>query len=112
MSITAQSTASGGAVIPMALTFLGQERTPLLHGRYSEDVGRDLFSAAAELTLDVGWMAYDLGHHSLATRAMSRALRLSRAAPLAGCGEPSFRPRSGRPVARCAARDGPAGRSA
>jgi MalT-like TPR region len=56
------------------------ERSPLLHGRYRDAVGRALFSATAEFTLGVGWMAYDAGKHGLAQRYMAQALRASHAA--------------------------------
>lgn len=69
----------GGAVIPIALAFLQRDLTPMLDGRYDDETGRALFSASAELTLDVAWMAYDLGYHNLAANGMSRALRLSHA---------------------------------
>src|SRR5512132_1914884 len=49
-------------------------------GRYSDAVGRALFSATAEFTLGVGWMAYDAGKHGLAQRYMAQALRISHAA--------------------------------
>jgi hypothetical protein len=39
-----------------------------------------LFSATAEFTLGVGWMAYDAGKHGLAQRYMTQALRMSHAA--------------------------------
>jgi hypothetical protein len=61
--------------------YLHDEVGPLLHdGRYSETVGRDLFTAAAELTRLAGWMAYDLEQHGLAQRYLIQALRLAREA--------------------------------
>jgi hypothetical protein len=56
----------GGAAFPMAVTYLRREVAPLLNGRYVDATGRQLFSAVAGLTLDVGWMAYDAGDHRLA----------------------------------------------
>jgi transcriptional regulator with XRE-family HTH domain len=70
----------GGVALPMALEYLRGEVAPLLHGRYSDTVGRALFSATAEFTLGVGWMAYDAGRHGLAQRYMTQALRMSHAA--------------------------------
>jgi hypothetical protein len=64
----------------MAVEYLRGEVAPLLHGRYTEAVGRALFSATAEFTLGVGWMAYDAGKHGLAQRYMAQALRMSHAA--------------------------------
>ena len=43
-------------------------------------MGRTLFSATAEFTLGVGWMAYDAGKHGLAQRYMAQALRMAHAA--------------------------------
>ena len=39
-----------------------------------------MFGVTAELTLDVGWMAYDNADHLLAADYMGHALRLSHAA--------------------------------
>jgi transcriptional regulator with XRE-family HTH domain len=70
----------GGVALPMAVEYLRGEVAPLLHGRYNDAVGRALFSATAEFTLGVGWMAYDAGKHGLAQRYMAQALRMSHAA--------------------------------
>jgi transcriptional regulator with XRE-family HTH domain len=70
----------GGVVLPMAVEYLQGEVAPLLHGRYNDAVGRQLFSATAEFTLGVGWMAYDAGKHGLAQRYMAQALRIAHAA--------------------------------
>jgi len=70
----------GGVALPMAVEYLRGEVAPLLHGRYRDAVGRALFSATSELTLGVGWMAYDAGKHGLAQRYMAQALRMSHAA--------------------------------
>jgi hypothetical protein len=70
----------GGVVLPMAVDYLRGEVAPLLGGRYRDAVGRALFSATAEFTLGVGWMAYDAGKHGLAQRYMAQALRMSHAA--------------------------------
>lgn len=77
----------GGTAFPMAVTYLRREVGPLLEGRYGDAVGRALCGAVAELSLDVGWMAYDAAGHRLAHRYMSQALRLSHAAGdrLLGC---------------------------
>lgn len=63
------------------------EAAPLLLGSYSDDVGRSLFGAAAELTRLAGWMAFDTGQQEAAQRYYIQALRLARAAadvPLGG----------------------------
>jgi hypothetical protein len=67
-------------VRPMAVEYLQGEVAPQLHGRYNDAVGRQLFSATAEFTLGVGWMAYDAGKHGLAQRYMAQALRIAHAA--------------------------------
>jgi transcriptional regulator with XRE-family HTH domain len=73
-------THGGGVALPMAVEYLREEVAPLLHGRYNDVAGRQLFSATAEFTLGVGWMAYDAGKHGLAQRYMAQALRMAHAA--------------------------------
>jgi hypothetical protein len=52
----------------------------LLHGRYTEKVGRALFSATAEATLLAAWMSYDSAPgSSLAQRYFVQALALAQA---------------------------------
>jgi tetratricopeptide (TPR) repeat protein len=66
---------------------LRRDAAPLLLGAYSDEVGRTLFGATAELTRLAGWMAFDTGQHEAAQRYYIQALRLSRAAadvPLGG----------------------------
>jgi transcriptional regulator with XRE-family HTH domain len=70
----------GGVALPMAVEYLRGEVAPLLRARYTDSVGRALFSATSEFTLGVGWMAYDAGKHGLAQRYMAQALRLSHVA--------------------------------
>jgi tetratricopeptide (TPR) repeat protein len=53
---------------------------PLLEGRFTEEVGRRLFSAAAEVAQLLGWTAYDIGRHGLAQRYLIQALRLAQEA--------------------------------
>ncbi|MEU6084189.1 MFS transporter [Streptomyces sp. NPDC047108] len=63
------------------------DAAPLLLGTYSDDVGRSLFGATAELTRLAGWMAFDTGQQEAAQRYYIQALRLARAAadvPLGG----------------------------
>ncbi|RPK67536.1 sporulation protein [Streptomyces sp. ADI95-17] len=63
------------------------DAAPLLLGSYSDEVGRALFGAAAELTRLAGWMAFDTGQQEAAQRYYIQALRLARAAadvPLGG----------------------------
>ncbi|WP_258038833.1 sporulation protein [Streptomyces sp. SM12] len=60
---------------------------PLLTGTYSQDIGKELFAATAELARIVAWSAVDTGHHEEAQRHFVQALRLARAAGdvQAGC---------------------------
>ncbi|MEU5975500.1 MFS transporter [Streptomyces sp. NPDC047315] len=63
------------------------DAAPLLLGWYSDEVGRALFGATAELTRLAGWMAFDTGQQEAAQRYYIQALRLARAAadvPLGG----------------------------
>lgn len=60
-----------------AIQYLSTEVTPLLHGQYTEQVGRALFSTVAEATLLAGWMSYDACRHGLAQRYFLQALRLA-----------------------------------
>ncbi|WP_042410545.1 hypothetical protein [Streptacidiphilus carbonis] len=59
---------------------LRHDAAPLLLGSYSDEVGRALFGATAELTRLAGWMAFDTGQHEAAQRYYIQALRLARAA--------------------------------
>ena len=70
----------GGAALPTAVKYLRREVAPLLRGRFTDPIGRALFSATADFTLGVGWMAYDADRHGLAQRYMTQALRMSHAA--------------------------------
>ncbi|WP_218022517.1 hypothetical protein [Nocardia amamiensis] len=76
----------GGKVRPTIVHYLHSSIAPLLHGSYTESVGRQLFAATAELTKLAGWAAYDLEEHGLAQRYLIQALRMSRAAGDAGLG--------------------------
>jgi hypothetical protein len=67
----------GGRIRSTVVQYLDASVAPLLRGSYTEEVGRDLFSAAAELTKAVGWMAYDCEEHGLAQRYLIQALRMA-----------------------------------
>ncbi|MDH6130247.1 sporulation protein [Kitasatospora sp. GP82] len=58
---------------------LTHKAIPLLDGTYSDDVGRELFSATAELARVVAWSAFDSGQHAIAQQHFIQALRLARA---------------------------------
>ncbi|WP_016905984.1 hypothetical protein [Streptomyces xiaopingdaonensis] len=63
------------------------DAAPLLLGAYTDEVGRSLFGATAELTRLAGWMAFDTGQQEAAQRYYIQSLRLARAAadvPLGG----------------------------
>ena len=68
----------GGHVRWMVVEYLRREVAPLLHGTYSDRVGRELFAAAAMLTRRAGMMAYDAGHQRPARRHLGLALQLAR----------------------------------
>ncbi|MFF7098218.1 sporulation protein [Streptomyces rubradiris] len=59
---------------------LETQAAPLLLGRYSQAVGRQLFAATAELSRVVGWAAFDVGQHEVAQRRFVQALSLARTA--------------------------------
>ncbi|MEV0536314.1 hypothetical protein [Kitasatospora sp. NPDC050463] len=58
---------------------LDRRASPLLHGSYTEDVGRQLFAVTAELARLVGWSAFDMGRHGVAQRQFVQALRMAKA---------------------------------
>ncbi len=70
----------GSAALPMTTSYLRQEITPLLSGQYDAGMGQNLLAAVAEITLDLGWMAYDAGQQTHARHHMLHALRLAHAA--------------------------------
>jgi hypothetical protein len=66
---------------------LKERAAPLLHGSYSDAIGRNLFSATAQLSRLAGWSAFGSGDHAYAQRHFIQALRQARAAgnvPLGG----------------------------
>jgi hypothetical protein len=67
----------GGHARRALLEFLRTDLAALLSGTYPEDVGRELFRAAAEAALLGAWMTYDAGLHGLAQRYFVQALRLA-----------------------------------
>jgi hypothetical protein len=62
------------------IQYLRSDLATLLNGRYTEQVGRQLHSAAAEATMLAAWTSYDAGLHGLAQRYFIQALRLAQAA--------------------------------
>jgi transcriptional regulator with XRE-family HTH domain/tetratricopeptide (TPR) repeat protein len=70
----------GGLVRPAVVDYLNTQVTPLLAGTYTDEVGKQLLTAAANMTELAGWEAYDLGRHGLAQAHYGQALRLAKAA--------------------------------
>ncbi|MEU7656214.1 hypothetical protein AB0C41_29790 [Micromonospora taraxaci] len=60
--------------------FLVRQVAPMLHGTYTEAVGRDLMRAAATLCGQLAFMSYDAGDHATAQQHVTVALRLAKAA--------------------------------
>jgi tetratricopeptide (TPR) repeat protein len=67
----------GGHARTALIQYLNTDVARLLTGRYTEAVGRALFSTVAEATMLAGWMSYDAGHHGAAQRYYVQALRLA-----------------------------------
>jgi hypothetical protein len=71
----------GGAHARRSLVhFLDRDAAALLTGRYTDEVGRELFAAVAEASLLAAWTSYDCGLHGLAQRYFIQALRLAQSA--------------------------------
>ncbi|MCG5436801.1 hypothetical protein [Micromonospora foliorum] len=60
--------------------FLVRQVAPMLHGTYTEAVGRHLMRAAATLCGQLAFMSYDAGDHAAAQQHVTVALRLAKAA--------------------------------
>lgn len=70
----------GGHARQALVQYLHTDASRLLHGRYTGNVGRELFSATAEATLLAAWMTYDSAPGSaLAQRYFIQALALAQA---------------------------------
>ncbi|MFI0898053.1 hypothetical protein [Streptomyces sp. NPDC020983] len=67
----------GGHARRAVIQYLSHDVAPLLHGTYTESVGRALFATVAEALRFAGWMSYDAGHHALAQHYYLPALRLA-----------------------------------
>ncbi len=77
----------GGRIRPTVVEYLHSDIAPLLRDcRCTEDVRRELFSAAAELAQLCGWQAHDLELHGLAQRYLVQALTMARFAQDEGLG--------------------------
>ncbi|WP_326640461.1 helix-turn-helix domain-containing protein [Streptosporangium sp. NBC_01755] len=75
-----------GLVRPTVVRYLDTTVTPLLRGRYDDQVGSALMSAAAGMTWLAGWTAFDLNQHGQAQQHFGQALRLAKTGndPLTG----------------------------
>ncbi|PXY32643.1 regulator [Prauserella muralis] len=69
----------GGHARRALIEFLRTDLAALLQGSCTDEVGRELFKAAAQATLLGAWMSYDAGLHGLAQRYFIQALRLAEA---------------------------------
>ncbi|MBA0050124.1 regulator [Streptomyces sp. AJS327] len=70
----------GGHARQALVRYLEHEAEPMLRGVYSEQIGRRLFAAAADLTRLAGWTSFDIAAHGLAQRYFVQSLRLTQAA--------------------------------
>ncbi|MET9785410.1 hypothetical protein [Streptomyces canus] len=70
----------GGHARRALVQYLHTDVRPMLDGKYSDAVGRELYSAVAEALLLAGWMSYDSGLHGIAQRYFIQALRMTQAA--------------------------------
>ncbi len=69
----------GGRIRPTVVSYLHADIAPLLSdARCTDDVRRQLFSAAAELSQLCGWQAHDLEMQGLAQRYLVQALSMAR----------------------------------
>ncbi|MGC4815901.1 hypothetical protein [Micromonospora sp. DT63] len=59
---------------------LVRQVAPMLHGTYTDVVGRDLMRAAATLSGQLAFMSYDAGEHAMAQHHVTLGLRLAKAA--------------------------------
>ncbi|MHC3428203.1 hypothetical protein [Streptomyces sp. DT18] len=70
----------GGHARRALIQYLHTDVRPMLDGKYSDNVGRQLHSAVAEALLLAGWMSYDSGLHGIGQRYLIQALRMAQAA--------------------------------
>lgn len=70
----------GGDLRRDVVSVIHRQVGPMLRGTYSDAVGRELLTAAADTCALAGWMAYDQAYRGLAMRYYIQGLRLARAA--------------------------------
>lgn len=77
----------GGRLRDTVVQYLNSQVTPALRdGSFTEQIGKELATASAELAQLAGWMAYDSGLHGLAQRYLTQALNFARHAGDDGLG--------------------------
>ncbi|MBF6512864.1 transcriptional regulator [Nocardia cyriacigeorgica] len=67
----------GGSGRMLLAAYMNEHVFPLLRRTHKADVQYELYSAAAEQTYLLGWMAFDNGEHGIAQRYLIQALRLA-----------------------------------
>lgn len=67
----------GGHARHLAVRYLNDDVAAWLDGTWSEDTGRELFAATAQLVHLAGWMAQDEGQQGLAQRYYAHSYRLA-----------------------------------
>lgn len=70
----------GGAIAQGALRQFRRARRMLDESSYGDQIGQQLMTAAGELAVCVGWLAYDAGNHDLARNLYNEAMTLADAA--------------------------------
>ncbi|MEV7345066.1 hypothetical protein [Streptomyces sp. NPDC093544] len=70
----------GGHARRALVQYLHTDVRPMLDGKYSDTVGKQLQSAVAEALLLAGFMSYDSGLHGIAQRYFIQGLRMAHAA--------------------------------
>lgn len=70
----------GGHARRSLIQYLHTDVRPLLDGKYTDEVGRALYSTVAEALMLAAWMSYDSGVHGIAQRYFIQALRMAHAA--------------------------------
>jgi hypothetical protein len=70
----------GGSCLDAGAADLRLVKTLLRDGRYSSEIGRQMFSMAAALGRFTGWAAFDAGRHAAAQRFWHASLRAAAAA--------------------------------
>lgn len=69
----------GGYARDTLMNYVNQTVFPLLHGSYTDAIGRELLAATARLCNICAYTSYDSGQHGLAQRYFIQALRLAQA---------------------------------